>query len=162
MTTSDFLPARDDQLLAPGAWSRTYTLSGITIVDNTTWHARIVRNKGDIQATGSLVTPTVTVNAGANTVTFSLTATQVATLIGAGAAKFPGYWSVYYDTLAVPLVGGAFVIDRTATNSGSAGATTLTYTAGSATTLTVTTGASPDTFDTAGSAVAMAIVLGGN
>lgn len=192
MSTSDFLPARDDQKLPPGAWSRTYTLSGITIVDNTTWHARIVRNKGDVQSTGTLVSPTVTVDTGANTVTFSLTATQVATLIGAGAAKFPGYWSVYYDTLATELVAGSFVIDRTATNSGSAGATTLTYSPTTGSTLTVTAAISPESgatilaklltvdgsgsgldadtvdgqhataFDTAGAAVAMAIVLGGN
>lgn len=162
MTVSNFLPARDDQLTAPGAWSRTYILDGITIVDATPWHAYIVANKGDDQASASLVTPTVTANAGANTVTFSLTDTQVATLIGSGAPKFTGFWSVYLDSLDVTLVAGSFVLDRTATNSGDAGAATLTYTAGSPVTLTVTTGAPPTAFDSAGSAVAMAIVLGGN
>ena len=162
MTTADNLPDRLDVKFGPGAWSQTITLSGITVVDNTTWHAYIVRNKGDVQATASLITPTVTANAGANTVTFSLTDTQVATLIGAGAAKFAGYWSVYYDTLDATLVAGHFVIDRTATNSSDTGAVTLTYSPTTGVTLTVTTGASPDTFDTAGSAVAMAIVLGGN
>lgn len=162
MTTADNLPDRFDQLLAPGAWSQTITLDGITVVDGTTWHAYIVRDAGDVQATASLLTPTVTANAGANTVTFSLTDTQVATLIGAGSPKFSGYWSVYYDTLDAALVGGRFIVDRTATNSSDTGAVTLTYSPTTGVTLTVTTGASPDTFDTAGSAVAMAIVLGGN
>lgn len=129
MSTSDFLPARDDQKFAPGAWSKTYTLSGVSAVSASNWHAYIVRNKGDVQATASLIAPTVSVSVSANTVTFSLTATQVATLIGSGASKFAGYWSVYSDTLARTVIAGHFVIDRTATNSGtSSSPTTLTVT----------------------------------
>ena len=147
MTTADNLPDRLDVLFAPGAWSQTITLDGITVVDGTTWHAYIVRDAGDVQATDTLVTPTVTANAGANTVTFSLTDTQVATLIGAGSPKFAGYWSVYYDTLDATLIGGRFIVDRTATNSGSAGATTLTYSPTTGSTLTVTAAISPANFE---------------
>jgi hypothetical protein len=74
LSTSDFLPARDDQKFAPGAWSKTYTLSGVSAVSASNWHAYIVRNKGDVQATASLIAPTVSVSVSANTVTFSLTA----------------------------------------------------------------------------------------
>jgi len=149
MSTSDFLPARDDQLFAPGAWSKTYTLSGVSAVSASNWHAYIVRNKGDVQASGTLVAPTVSVSVSANTVTFSLTATQVATLIGAGAAKFAGFWSVYSDDLARAVVAGHFVIDRTATNGGtSLSPTTLTVTTTTSTLSVVAPAVVPTVLDT--------------
>ena len=118
MTTADNLPDRLDVMFAPGAWSQTIIMSGVSVIAGSTWHAYIVADAGDVQATASLVTPSVSVDTGANSVTFSLTATQVATLIGAGSPKFAGYWSVYSDTLSRPLAAGRFIVDRTATNSG--------------------------------------------
>ena len=149
MTTADLLPDELNQKFAPGDWSQTVIMSGVAVLSASTWHAYIVRDAGDVQATDTLIAPTVSVSITDNSVTFSLTAAQVATLIGAGSPKFAGYWSVYSDTLARTLIGGRFIIDRTATNSGtSSSPLTLTVTSTTATLSVVAPAVVPTVLDT--------------
>ena len=99
---------------AAGHGSITVPFTGITVGDASDWSVAVHRGQG---AATSLITPTITTDAGANTVTATITNAMATTLIGTD-ATWSGFWYLQSSSLGQPLIGSRFVVDRNGTSSG--------------------------------------------
>ncbi len=99
---------------AAGQGSITVPFTGITVGSASDWSVVVHRGQG---AATSLITPTITTDADANTVTATVTHAMATTLIGTD-ANWQGFWYLQSASLGQPLIGSRFVVDRNGTRSG--------------------------------------------
>lgn len=129
MTTSTDARAYAHNLfLSPNStFTLTVTLSGLAVGSVGNWAATVVKHDYDAPA-ATLVTPSVAVNSGSNTVSVTFSSTNLTTLLSTGAGKFSGYWMLRNTSTPLELIVGKIVVDRNGGASGTNEDLTLTVT----------------------------------
>lgn len=115
------LPYEHNQLIAPGAWSVSYSVTGLDMSDVTDWFAILVNSVTDDQTVAgtdaAVAIPTVALSTvdGVDYVTFSLTEVAVLAFCSADEPAFLGYWSMRNLVIDQPIMAGTFEVSRTKT-----------------------------------------------